>query len=295
MEKMKRIKESTSYRLFSAVNLLFLFTVTAVCILPFIHILALSFSGEHPANANLVGLWPMEFNLKAYQEVFKDERLLGSMWVSIQRVFLGVAVNMVLTVLVAFPLSYDKEKFPTRNVYLWFVIFTMLFSGGLIPIYMLMRQMDLMNTLWSLILPGIPVFNVIILMNFFRQLPKEIEESAIMDGATHFVLLRRIFLPLSLPAIATLVLFCTVGHWNSWFDGLIYMDAKRYPIQTYIQVLVAKTSEAMSFEESKRLALVSRRSLLAAKLIVAILPILIVYPYLQKYFKTGMVLGAVKG
>jgi putative aldouronate transport system permease protein len=297
VSKMKSpgLKESASYRVFTLFNVLFLTTATVVAALPFIHILAISFSGEYPANANIVGLWPVDFNLKAYQEAFRDQGVLQAMGVSVGRTLLGVTVNMALTVLVAYPLSFDQKRFPLRNIYMWFVVITMLFNGGLIPSYMLIRQLGLMNSIWALILPGIPAFNVIVLMNFFRQLPKEIEESAVMDGASHFTVMLHIFLPLSKAALATLVLFSAVGHWNSWFDGLIYMDAKSYPIQTYIQMLVAKTSGPVSIEEAKRLALISRRSILSAKLLIAMLPILIVYPSIQRHFRTGMVLGAVKG
>lgn len=289
-------RRKISYKIFNACNVVFLSAVTIICILPLIHILAVSFSGEAPANANIVKLWPLDFNTDSYINVINDAKLHRAFMVSVQRVLLGLVINMLLTCLTAYPLSFDSKKFPLRGVYVWFFVFTMLFSGGLIPYYILVRQLGLINSIWVLILPGIPIFNVILLMNFFRQLPKELYETSTIDGAQHWTVLLRIYLPLSLPAIATLTLFSIVAHWNSWFDGMIFItDTKNIPLMTYIRNLIINTNEPVSLDEARRLAYLSRRSVLSAKLIVAILPILLVYPYLQKYYKTGLVIGSVKG
>ena len=267
-----------------------------ICVLPVLHILAVSFSANGPANANLVGLWPVQFNLLAYKEVAKDSKMVAALIQSIRRILLGVPVNMLLTILCAYPLSYQKEEFPLRSLYSGIVIFTMLFSGGLIPYYILINRLGLMDTLWALVLPGIPVFNVIIMMNFFRQIPPEIREAASIDGAGHFSILIRIILPISGAVISTLTLFCFVGHWNAWFDALIYLkDAAKQPLQNYIRTQIVRLSTSPDLEEAKRLAFIARRSLLFARIFVSIIPILIVYPFMQKYFRKGIVIGAVKG
>lgn len=275
---------------------LMLLLAAVLCILPIMHLLAVSLSENGPANANLVGLWPVGFNLKSYQEALSDTKMLTAMGQSVKRVLLGVPINMVLTFLAAYPLSFDRHQFPLRGFYSGVLIFTMLFSGGLIPTYILMNELGLMNNILALILPGVPVFNVIIMMNFFRQLPKELSESAFIDGAGHFTIMLKIYLPLSGAVFATLTLFSFVGHWNSWFDGLIYMrEMDQYPLQTYIQSMVARMNTSPDLEEAKRLAFLSRRSLLFARIFVSILPVLVFYPFLQKYYKTGLVIGAVKG
>lgn len=288
---------STSYKLFSILNLIFLTSIAVLCLLPLIHILAVSFSGSGPASANLVGLWPKEFNLSAYESAFANREFVGAFWVSVKRVLIGVCVNMILTITMAYPLSKESGTFPLRNVFAWIIVFTMLFNGGLIPNYMLVNQLGLNNSIWALILPSaVQSFSIVLLLNFFRQLPKELEESAFLDGASYFRVLIYIFVPLSLPAIMTLVLFSAVFHWNSWFDGLIYLNkASQYPLQTYLQILLGKTDQAVSLDDAARNSIVSQRSLLAAQIYMTMLPILLVYPFIQKYFQTGIVLGSVKG
>jgi putative aldouronate transport system permease protein len=267
-----------------------------ICILPILHILAVSFSENGPANANMVALWPIGFNLRAYREAVTDPKMLTALIQSIKRILLGVPVNMILTILCAYPLSYGKREFPLRTIYSGIVVFTMLFSGGLIPSYILINRLHLMDTFWALVLPGIPVFNVIIMMNFFRQVPAELREAAEIDGAGHFTILFRIILPISGAVIATLILFCFVGHWNAWFDALIYMKSlDRYPLQNYIRTLITRMTSSPDLEEAKRLAFIARRSLLFARIFVSIIPIMIIYPFLQKYFRKGIVIGAVKG
>jgi len=288
---------SGSYRLFTIVNLLFLTGVAALCILPLLHILAVSFSSKGPASANLVGIWPVGFNVSAYESVLANKEFLNAFFISLKRVVLGVGVNMALSVLMAYPLSKEPNVFRFRNFFAWLIVFTMLFNGGLIPNYVLVNQLGLANSIWALILPSaVSAFGIVLLLNFFRQLPKELEESAFLDGASYFRVLVSLFIPLSLPAIATLTLFAAVYHWNSWFDGLIYMNkASLYPLQTYLQILLGKTTQAISLDDAARTAIVSQRSLVAAQIYIAMLPILLVYPFVQKYFQTGIVLGSVKG
>jgi putative aldouronate transport system permease protein len=289
--------QSLFYQMFYVANIIILLSIAILCVLPFIHMVAISFSDKGPAAANIVGLWPIGFNLDAYKEALSDKRILGSLSVSFQRVILGVIVNMALTIITAFPLSKEPDKFPGRSWYVWLCVITMLFNGGLIPTYILIHDLGLVNSVWSLVLPGaLPVFNVVILLNFFRQLPKEIEESAFMDGATYFQTLVKIYIPLSVPALATLVLLSAIGHWNSWFDGLIYMtDAVNYPLQTYMQVLETQLQQMTSLTDAQRAMRVSQKSLMMAYNVITLVPILCFYPFLQKYVKDGLVMGSVKG
>jgi putative aldouronate transport system permease protein len=174
----------------------------------------------------------------------------------------------------------------------------MLFNGGLIPWYMTIKTLGLIDTFWALVLPGaIPVFSVILLLNFFRGIPKEIEEAALIDGCTHWRILWRIFLPLSAPAIATITLFALVGHWNSWFDGLILMNkTEHYPLQSYLQTLVISFDlKIMNVKEAELLSQINNRTLKASQIFLAALPIMLTYPFLQKYFMKGIVMGSVKG
>ncbi|MEI8093723.1 MAG: carbohydrate ABC transporter permease [Spirochaetales bacterium] len=266
-----------------------------------INVLAVSFSSSTAASAGIVTLWPVDFTLKSYQFALGKPEFIQSFVVSIQRLILGVAVNMLLTITCAYPLSKDKKTFRWRGPYLWFFFVTMVFSGGLIPWYMTIQTLGLGNSLWALILPGaVPVFNVILLLNFYRGVPKELEESAHMDGATIWQVLWKIIVPLSKPALATIALFSAVGHWNSWFDGLVLMnDPNNYPLQTYLQTVVVSRDMTLfqhaTKEQLEMLQSISDRTTKAAQIFIATLPILAAYPFLQRYFVKGLTLGAVKG
>ena len=210
------IRKSAGRIVFESWNYLFLSLYLAICILPFVHILSISLSSGGPADANMVGLIPVGFTLENYIKAVQDKMLIMPFFNSIKRVVIGVICNMAITVITAYPLSKENHNFPGRRIYTWFFIFSMFFSGGLIPSYLLIVNLGLMGNFWSLILPStVPIFNILIMLNFFRQLPKEIEEAAIIDGSTHLQILIRIFLPLSVPCLATLILFCSIGHWNA--------------------------------------------------------------------------------
>jgi putative aldouronate transport system permease protein len=204
---------------------------------------------------------------------------------------------MILTILVAYPLSKSKTAFKHQPIFAWYLVITMLFSGGLIPSFMIVKYTGLLDTIWALILPGaVSVFNVLLLSNFFRNIPKEIEESAFMDGAGHFRILAQLYLALSLPILMTLIVFIAVGHWNAWFDGLIYMNNQQnYPLQSYLQtILVKSNTQVMTQAYAKLLSMVSDRTIKAAQVFLASIPILCVYPFLQKYFISGIMVGSVK-
>ncbi|MDD9956537.1 MAG: carbohydrate ABC transporter permease [Anaerolineaceae bacterium] len=289
-------ENSLSSRLFDVSNHLFLAGFALLCLLPLIHIFAVSLSGRGPANGGFVSFWPLDFTLENYDQVIGSSVFLRSLFISFQRVVLGVSLNMTLIVLCAYPLSKSPLVFRGRSVLIWVFVFAMLFDGGLIPTFLVVRSLGLLNKLGALILPGaVPIFSVILMMNFFREIPRELEESALIDGASHWKVLWHIYLPLSLPAIATLTLFAAVGHWNNWFDGLIYMtDSNNYPMQTYLRTVVVELDLTRVGVTPQELLRLSDRAIRGAQIIVATVPILVVYPFLQRYFISGIRLGAVK-
>ena len=270
--------------------------MTMCCLFPLLNMVAISFSDKAAASANMVGLVPVDFTTSAYKTLLGESQFWVSFWISIKRVFLGTIINMILTILLAYPLSKSKREFKGHDVYMYIVIFAMLFSGGMITIYLTIKSYGLLNSIWALILPGaVPVFNVILLMNFFKGVPKSLEEAAAIDGASKLTILLKIYLPISMPALATIILFCIVNHWNDFFSGLVYMNkTSMYPLQTYIQQLSVDMSQITDPEQLKRFAQVSNKTLDAAKIVVSTIPLLIIYPFLQKYFVSGIVIGAVK-
>ncbi|MCY4375261.1 MAG: carbohydrate ABC transporter permease [Spirochaetaceae bacterium] len=270
-----------------------------VCLIPILNSLALSLSDKAIVEAGAVFLVPRKINLTSYGIILEDRQFFRSFLISIERVVLGGIINFVITLLMAYPLSKERSVFRAREVYIYLLLVTMLFSGGLIPIYMIVNAVGIMDTIWALVLPGaVPVFNVIIMMNFFRQVPRELEEAATVDGARQATILAKIYLPLSVPSVATVTLFSMVAHWNAFFDGLIYMNSPRdYPLQTYIQTLVLGQHDftRLTVEEIKRMSQTSSKTLNNAKIIVSMIPMMMVYPFLQRYFVKGLVLGSVKG
>lgn len=297
---MKKYSSKTSC-VFTAVNCTLLFLVSLTCVLPFINLLAMSFSSSSAVAAGEVKFLPVDFTTAAYSFALKGGKFLRALGISFGRVGLGVAVNLILMVLTAYPLSKSKLKLKGRNLYMVFFVITMLISGGMIPTYLVVMKLGLKDSIWSLILPGaLPVYNMVILMNFMRSIPEEMEEAAAIDGAGPFQILTRIVLPVLKPALATVGLFCIVAHWNDWFGGMIYMDNPRnYPLQTYLQTLL-KNFEQLLRENSGQdiqslLAQMNVRSGRAAQLFLGALPIMMIYPFLQKYFTKGLVLGSVKG
>lgn len=290
----RKLKRATP---FDVVNTIFLSLVGLCGILPFVHMIAVSLSSGTMSAQNAVGLWPKEFSLEAYKEVLADKAMFRAVGVSLLRVFLGTVITMVLTILTAYPVSMSKRLFPGRKFYVVFMVITMLFTGGMIPAYVLISRMGMIDHIWALVIPGaIPVFNVIVLQNFFRGIPEEVREAAILDGANDFRMLWKIYLPLATPCLITLTMFCLIGHWNAWFDGLIYMhDNTLYPLQTYLQVKLSSLSDIKSMQEISQALLVSDRGLMYAYVTLSCIPILAVFPLLSKYIKGGLTIGSVKG
>lgn len=266
------------------------------CLLPLINMVAISFSGSDAVAANEVGLFPKDFNTTTYKKLLNDSQFWKSFLISLERVILGLAVNMFFTVSMAYPLSKSKLRFPAREIYIKFVIFAMLFTGGVIPLFMVVSNLHLTNTIWSLVLPtAVPVFNVILLINFFKGVPESLDEAARIDGASPIQILVKVYLPVSLPALATVALFSIVNHWNDYFSGLIYMSkSAMYPLQTYIQQLTVDITQVTDAEQLKQVASMNNRTFNATKIVVSTIPLLVIYPFLQKYFVSGMVIGAVK-
>jgi putative aldouronate transport system permease protein len=291
------IDRSVGRRIFVMLNGLFFIIFSLLCILPMVHVLAISFSSSTAVTSGEVTFFPVDFTVKSYNYIMQNSAFWRGMWVSLERVFLGVVISMILTILAAYPLSKGKSGFAHQSYFAWYLVITMLFSGGMIPTYMIVKYTHMLNTIWALVIPGaVSVFNVLLLSNFFRNIPKEIEESAFIDGAGHFKILFRLFLPLSLAILATLVVFTSVGHWNAWFDGLIYMDNQRnYPLQSYLQTILVKANVLVTSKaQAELLRNVSDRTVKAAQVFIASIPILLVYPFLQKYFMSGVLVGSVK-
>lgn len=281
-------------------NYCFLTLAGLICLLPFINLLAVSLSSSSAVAAGSVSFLPKEFTLSSYQFVLKSSRFIKAFLISLKRVLLGVSLNMILMVCTAYPLSKSKKQLAGKSIYTWFFVITMLIGGGLIPTYLVIVKLQLIDTIWALILPGaLPVYNMIILMNFFKSTPEELEEAAQIDGAGVLTILRKIILPISKPGLATVALFCIVSHWNSWFDGLIYMNNPgHYPLQSYLQTLIINPEQMLRIaggDYTKVLAMVNARTGRAAQLFLGALPILMVYPFLQKYFSSGLLMGSVKG
>lgn len=283
-------------RLVDGVITFILVAVALTTLFPLINSLAISLSDKAAVSGGLVSLWPVGFSTSAYSFIMQDEKFWRAFGVSVQRLVLGGGLNFLLAVLTAFPLSRTVKAFPARNIFMWLFVFGMVLNVGLVPWYLTVSRYGLIDSIWALVLPtAVPIWNVILLMNFFRNIPKELDEAARIDGANPWQILWHVYLPTSLPALATITLFSLVGHWNSFFDGLILMNnPDKYPLQTYIQQLVIAERTALTGGQAQLLAELSNNTLNAAKLFVAMLPILIVYPLLQRYFIRGIMLGSVK-
>jgi ABC-type glycerol-3-phosphate transport system permease component len=290
--------KSIGSKIFDFCNVITLVVITLACLIPLWYILMVSLSSKEAVNAGQVTFWPVGFNLLSYHKILGETAFLKSFFVSIQRVLLGGLIGVGCTLMTAYPLSRTQRQFPKRNIFMWTLIFCMLFNGGTIPWYMTMRNYHLIDNIWGLVLAGsLPVFNVIMAMNFFRNLPAELEEAAYVDGADPWISFIKVNIPLAKPMIATIALLTIVSHWNDFFQGLV-LNTKQsnYPLQTYIQqMVVSQDYSSMSVEQIKKIIQLNNQSLDAAKIFIAMVPILLIYPFLQKYFVKGITLGSVKG
>lgn len=296
--KRYKVKSSIWSKLFTIINTVFLVMLVAVCLLPIINVFAISLSSNVAVTAGRVTLWPVEFTLKSYEYVAKKADFWRAMGVTLLRCALGVTINVFMCVITAYPLSKSNTRFKHRTIYVWFFFLTMLINGGLIPWFMTVKATGLLGSIWALVIPGaVPVFSVVLMLNFFRAIPEELEEAALMDGAGQWTIMFRIFVPLSKASMATVCLFSIVHHWNSWFDGIILMNKpSQYPLQSYLNTIIIDATSASSGNiDWETLATISDRTVKCAQIFISLIPIMIAYPFLQRYFVKGMVLGSVKG
>lgn len=294
-----KVKHSVSYYVYQVFNTVFLALVALSCIFPIMHVLAMSLSSSNAAMAGRVAFVPVEFSLSAYEYLMKKKDFFHSVGISGMRVLLGTTINMLLIILTAYPLSRPTAHFRKRTFYMTYFTITMFLGGGLIPTYMIIKNLHLLNSFWVLILPcAMNIWNVIIMMNFIRGLPRAIEEAAYVDGANHWQTLFKVILPMSKPSLASLLLFSMIGHWNAWFDGMFYMNnPNKYPMATYLATQIINNRQTMTNMTSEQLALLSNlseKTVRSAQLFISIIPILVVYPFLQKFFVKGITVGSVK-
>lgn len=288
---------SAGSKAFDIFNIILMGILAFTCIYPLWYALCLSLSEKSAANAGLVTVYPIGFSTASYQEIMGDIKFFNSFWISIQRTVLGTAVTMILLILMAYPLSKSVREFRLRNVIMWVVLFCMVFNGGTVPWFITVKNYGLIDSIWALVLSGsLPVFSLILICNFFRSLPSDLEEAARVDGAGPWRILFQIVIPCSVPVLATIILFTSVYHWNEFFQGLVLTTgAEHYPLQTYIKQMVVNIQTTnLTKDQIENLNKLSNKSLDAAKVFIAMIPMLVVYPFLQKYFVTGIMLGAVK-
>ncbi len=294
-----KVKRSASFYIYQVFNTIVLTLMALSCILPILHVFAMSLSSSSAAMAGRVGFVPVEFSLKAYEYLISKKDFFHSVSISLARVLVGTVFNMAIIAITAYPLSRSSRQFRARTAYMAYFAVTMFIGGGLIPTYMVIKNLHLLDSFWVLILPSaMSIWNVIIMMNFIKGLPRAIEEAAFVDGANHWQTLIRVILPMSKPSLASLLLFSMIGHWNAWFDGMFYMNnPNNYPMATYLATQVINNNQTMTNMTPEQLALLSslsEKTVRSAQMFIAIIPILVVYPFLQKFFVKGITVGSVK-
>lgn len=275
-------------------NVLLLAILVFICILPFYYVAVVSISDPALVKEGRVTLLPQGFSLKSYEIVLAQNKFFNAFQVSLLRTVVGLAVSLTLQCTMAYALS--RKYLRARKYFILFVVFTILFNAGMIPTYMVVRYTGIMNTFWSLIIPdAISAWNVLILVSFFATIPDAIEESAKMDGANDMQIFARLIVPLSMPAVSTIALFVAVHHWNSLMDGIMYINSTSLkPLQVYLMELVMR-SEINGMDANLGEQALPALSIQTAAIFSATLPILLVYPFVQKYFTRGIMLGAIKG
>ncbi|MDQ8738654.1 carbohydrate ABC transporter permease [Paenibacillus sp. LHD-38] len=294
---MAKTYRTVSGTIFDVANYLFLGLFAIGAILPFIYVISGSFATDAELTKRAVFLIPETFSIAAYEFIFSTDTILKSIGVSMYVTIIGTAVNLFFTVTMAYPLA--RRSLMGRNTVLNLVVFSMLFGGGMIPTYLVIRELSLLDSYWALILPGaISAFNLIIVKNFFQELPPGLEEAAKIDGCTELGLLWRIVLPLSKPVLATFTLFYAVGHWNDFFAALLYINnPEKWPLQVLLRQIVLLSQAAAGDLNSMDPNFVKPpdQSIKMAVIVVGTVPILMVYPFLQKYFAKGVLIGSIKG
>ena len=275
------------WKLFDYINVIIMLLVILVCIYPLIYVVAGAFNEGMDYMRGGVFLFPRKFSLDNFEMVFNDKRLITGFKVTISRTLIGTITGTFFTALVAYGMS--RKDLPARNIIYWFNIFTMFFSGGLIPSYLVLKSLHLINTFWVYIIPSLySVFNMIVFANFFREIPEELHESAVLDGANEFHIFLKLYLPMSGPVLATIALWNGVGHWNAFFDSMVYTsDANLQTLQLFLVKLIKEAAMAQGEAASKVPAQVVRTTSITtiryAAIVVSTFPVLIVYPFVQKY------------
>ena len=290
-------RDSRGYKTFTWLNGTFLVVLCGFMLYPFVTVLAQSFSSAGAVRAGLVNVWPVGFNLDTYKVVWNNDLFWSSYRNTVVYTIVGTTIAMVLTTLFAYVLA--KHHLRGRKVLIGIAVFTMFFNGGLIPNYVLIQTLGMKNTMWAIVLPGaISVFNLLVMKSFFENQPKELEEAAQIDGLGWWGIFRRIVLPLSKAVLATMVLFYSVAIWNDWFAAFLYLDKQElFPVTLYLRNMIAGASSAAS--QGAAAAGSSKEAISAniqaVTMILTIIPILCVYPFVQRYFVSGVMLGSVKG
>lgn len=286
-------------RIFDSINVLLLVLITIIVLYPLLFVLSASVSDPAIVVKGQLWLWPKGFNLDGYERVFQNNDIVTGYGNTILYTVVGTVINVVLTICAAYPLS--RKDFRGRHVITAIITFTLFFSGGLIPTYLLVKKLGMLGTIWALVIPNaVAVWNIIIMRTFFQtSIPYEIQESAAIDGCGNFRIMLSIVLPLSTPIIAVMVLFYAVGHWNAFFNALIYLnDRSQYPLQLILrEILLQGQMQAMidMADDSLAKKLMEVEGIKYAVVVIANLPVLLLYPFLQKYFVKGMMIGALKG
>lgn len=293
MEQPVKIKKSLGSKIFDTCNIIFLVLLGLSTLYPFWDCLVVSFSSLRSYLNSSVHLWPQEWSVEGYRYMVQTAELWSSYANSIFITVVGTSINMLLTIMAAYVLA--REDLPGKRWLMFLAVFTMMFSGGMIPTYMVVKKLKLMNSLWAMILPSaINTYNLIVLRNFFIGLPKELEEAALLDGCTDVGVLFRIMLPISKPAVTTVTLFYAVDHWNEFFSAIMYINGRdKWPLQLFLRSMLFE-SEAAYASGGESLFLLGMPMKMAT-VILAVVPIMMIYPFFQKYFTKGMMVGAVKG
>ncbi|MBP2324915.1 putative aldouronate transport system permease protein [Kibdelosporangium banguiense] len=288
------MKDSRGYKVFRAVNVVVLLAVVVVTLYPFVNIVAQSFSSEDYISTGQVNLWPRGFNVDTYKLVVSDEAFWNSYFNTVLYTVTATAISIVLTTIYAYVLS--KHHLKGRGLLVGIAVFTMFFNGGLIPNYVLINNLGMTNTIWAVVLPNaISVFNLLVMKSFFESLPKELEEAAAIDGLSSYGILLRIVLPLSKAVLATMILFYAVANWNSWFSAFLYLDrADMFPVTVYLRNLIYGATSATSVGAVETDSVHISANIKAVTMVLTVLPIVMVYPFIQRYFVSGVMLGAVK-
>ena len=283
-------------KVFKIVTIAVVVFIAACCLFPFLHILAISFSNKTAVIRGDVLLWPVNFDLSAYKAVFTNKGLMDSMWFSLLLTVVYTVFALAMTILCAYPLSRPGLKF--KSPILLYILFTMYFSGGMIPSYLNIKSLGLLDTFWVLVFPTVlSTYNMILMKSFFQSMPRELEESAYVDGANDLVVLIKIVLPLSKAMLATIALFYAVSRWNGFMDAILYInDESMYTIQLRLRQLIQSSQVSSMMEEIPEMKddLVAE-TIKAGCMVFSMIPVMIIYPWLQKYFVKGVMIGSVKG